>query len=176
MTSKRYENTRRVGAKGGSGQLPRPVRAFVDAAGAFIEHWGFKRVQGEIWALVYLADRPLMATEVAQALGVSKALVSLAMSELLEYRVLLLAEGGDGRSQRLVANENLGEAIAAVLRLRETRLLDDARASVVALRSMSPDARGAIGVDPKRVAAAEQFIQEARRALDLLVVWMNGAA
>jgi hypothetical protein len=41
---------------------------------------------------------------------------------------------------------------------------------------MSPDTRGAIGVDRKRVAAVEQFIQEARRALDLLVVWMNGAA
>jgi DNA-binding transcriptional regulator GbsR (MarR family) len=176
MASKRSEKTRRVGAKGGSGVLPRPVRAFVDAAGAFIEHWGFKRVQGQIWALVYLADRPLMATEVARALGVSKALVSLAMSELLEYRVLLLADGGDGRSQRLVANENLGEAITAVLRLRETRLLEDARASVVALRSMSPDTRGAIGVDRKRVAAVEQFIQEARRALDLFVVSMNGAA
>jgi hypothetical protein len=70
----------------------------------------------------------------------------------------------------------LGEAITAVLRLRETRLLEDARASVVALRSMSPDTRGAIGVDRKRIAAVEQFIQEARRALDLLVVSMNGAA
>ncbi len=35
----------------------------VDAVGGVIEFWGFKRNQGRLWALLYLRDVALSATE-----------------------------------------------------------------------------------------------------------------
>lgn len=149
--------------------LPKAARRFLDVAGAFIEHWGFKRVQGEIWALVFLSGRPMTASEIAQQLGVSKALVSLAMGELLEYRVLLLTEGDDARAQRLVPNENLGEAIASVLRLRERKLLDEARVAVEAIGKLSSKGVGPVSLAPGRLQNLAALIDDAQNTLSFLL-------
>ncbi len=145
------------------------MRAFVDEAGRFIEHWGFKRIQGEIWAVTYLTGHPLTASEIAAQLKVSKALVSLAMRELLEYRVLLTVEGDDGRAQRLVPNEDLGEAIAGVLKRRETKLLQRTTEALEGIEALSAAELKKFDVSPGRVASIREFTLAAQQTLSALV-------
>lgn len=163
------KKTSRKTSAASTGRMPKAARAFVDVAGAFIEHWGFKRVQGEIWGVVFLSGRPMTASEVALQLGVSKALVSLAMGELLEYRVLLLTDGDDARAQRLVPNENLGEAIATVLRFREQKLIEQARLAVEAIGKLPAGDGESVALTPPRRQKLEALIDEAQNALALLV-------
>ncbi len=149
--------------------MPRALRAFIDVAGQFIQHWGFKRVQGEIWGLVFLSKSPLTATEIARQLKVSKALVSLAMSELLEYRVLFLAAGSDGREQKLIPNENLGEAIGGVLRLREKRILEETNIALDGMRNLPNDEIQSFEISPQRIDKLKELVQGSQQMLSTIL-------
>ena len=163
---------RRLKKKTGSAKLsplPRPIRAFIDETGSFIEHWGFKRIQGEIWGLAYLKNRPVTATEIAGLLGVSKALVSLAMAELLEYRVLLPIAGEDGRAQKLVPNENLGEAISGVLILREKKMLQKTTLAIDAIKNLPVSDLNDLEIHLTRVDQLRSLVGQAEEVLAAIV-------
>ena len=44
------------------------VLKVADAVGALIESWGFKRNMGRMWAVLYLEDHPLNATDLGDRL------------------------------------------------------------------------------------------------------------
>ena len=62
--------------------------------GHFIRYWGFRKIHGEIWSIVYLAKVPLSGIEISRILKVSKALVSPALKEL-EARGVVKASYGE---------------------------------------------------------------------------------
>ena len=64
------------------------VRQVCDAVGAFIEYWGFKAIHGRIWAVLALSTEPLNQVEVSEFLEVSRSLVSGAMAELVQHRLV----------------------------------------------------------------------------------------
>lgn len=64
------------------------VQQLIDDIGSFIEYWGFRKIQGRIWGLLYLSNRPLSTPEIVEKLGVSKALISGGINELLNYRLV----------------------------------------------------------------------------------------
>ena len=60
----------------------------LEAVGRVIEFWGFKRNQGRLWALLYLTNAPLNATELGRRLGLSKGAVSMVVRELESFEVV----------------------------------------------------------------------------------------
>ena len=56
--------------------------------GRFIEYWGFKDIEGRIWAHILLSNRPLCAKDLIDRLDISKGLVSMSLSRLMEYEVV----------------------------------------------------------------------------------------
>jgi DNA-binding transcriptional regulator GbsR (MarR family) len=60
----------------------------VNDIGGFIEYWGFRKIHGRIWALLYLSENSLSTPEIVQRLGVSKALISGAINELLNHQLI----------------------------------------------------------------------------------------
>jgi DNA-binding transcriptional regulator GbsR (MarR family) len=120
------------------------VLAVADAVGAFIEAWGFKSIQGRVWTVLAVSARPLAQRELADLLGVSRSLVSLAISELGDYR--LVAAVDDSRNAPYVARLDVWPTITSVLRDREWLLIDRAR---LALRAA--------------VAEADHQLREGRR-------------
>jgi DNA-binding transcriptional regulator GbsR (MarR family) len=60
-----------------------------DQLGALMEFWGFKRVLGRIWTMLYLSDRPLTAAELSDQLDLSPSAISLAMAELKRWGVVV---------------------------------------------------------------------------------------
>lgn len=93
-----------------------------ESVGEFIKYWGFKEIHGRIWVHVYLAPKPITAKELTQRLGVTKGLVSTALSELLAYQVIEKVHLGDARSPGYQSTTDLVEVIYNILRNRELRL------------------------------------------------------
>jgi HTH-type transcriptional regulator, glycine betaine synthesis regulator len=67
-----------------------------DLIGDFIEYWGFKKVQGRIWASLFLMSEPLNTRQLMELLNISSFLVSISVAELMKYGVIL--EAGKGRN------------------------------------------------------------------------------
>ena len=119
-----------------SERLERRVLNVCDRAGAFIEWWGFKAIHGRVWTLLALHTGSMPQNIIAQKLGVSRALVSQAISELSEYG--LVQPVSSHRNSPYEATVDVWPTISDILRTREWMLLESAR---VALESAITEAR-----------------------------------
>lgn len=142
------------------------LKAFADSVGDFIRYWGFRRIHGQIWTVIYLSNKPLSGVELTRTLGVSKALVSPALGELLSHKLILNA-GGDLKTKLYIANPDVISVIADVLQTREVRLLDDAQSRFTAL-SKAPLSK-LPNIDFPRLTELGSMIAMARSVLDLLL-------
>ena len=138
------------------------LRAFANTVGDFIRYWGFRRIHGQIWALVYLSKQPLSGALLTEMLGVSKALVSPALSELLDHK-LILSAGGDLKTKFFVANSDVMSIITNVLSTRETTLLKNAQVKITDLTQI-PESE-MINIDVSRLTELESMISTARVGL-----------
>ncbi len=57
-------------------------REMIEAGGRTAQSFGLNRLLGQIYVLLYLTPHPLTLDDIAQALGVSKASVSIACRQL----------------------------------------------------------------------------------------------
>lgn len=100
-----------------------------DAVGTVIEFWGFKQNHGRVWALLYLRDKPLTASEIKDELSLSKGAVSMITRELEQWGVIRRVRERGGSSWAFVAETDLMAMIGRVVREREallvTRVKDD---------------------------------------------------
>ncbi len=68
--------------------LPPLTEKFVLHFGEMGGRWGINRTVGQIYALLFLSDRPLNAEEMTEALGVSRSNVSMGLKELEAWRLV----------------------------------------------------------------------------------------
>ena len=108
-----------------SSELHSKVIAVCDACGRFIEYWGFKSIHGRVWAYLALSSTPRSQTELARALGVSRGLVSAAISELAHYN--LVNRSGSHHHSPCEANLTVWPIISKILNTRELRLIERAQ-------------------------------------------------
>ncbi len=130
MATPDAQSRRRKDRTDGDDRLSTRVIAVCDAVGSFIESWGFRSIHGRTWTLLALSRRPLAQSEVAERLGVSRSLVSLAMTELVGYG--LVRATGPERNAPYEANFDVWPIITDVLRSREWMLMEQARVALEA--------------------------------------------
>lgn len=106
------------------------------AVGNFIEFWGFKRIHGIIWFLLYLSPRPLSQQEIVSLTRFSKASVSIALRELEVWGVIRPLVIKKGRSRFYEAETNLGTMVRRVLKRRERWMLKEASKNLAELLAM----------------------------------------
>jgi DNA-binding transcriptional regulator GbsR (MarR family) len=97
-----------------------------EQVGALMEFWGFKRILGRLWAVLYMAESPLTAAEIGGALGLSASAVSVSLAELRRWGVVHEAVGlgpQSGRAQRWRAETDLWAMVSNVMRQREAPLI-----------------------------------------------------
>jgi DNA-binding transcriptional regulator GbsR (MarR family) len=63
---------------------------FVQHFGEMGSRWGINRTVGQIYALLYLSERPLHADEIAERLGFSRSNVSMGLKELESWQLVRL--------------------------------------------------------------------------------------
>ncbi|MFQ5825270.1 MAG: GbsR/MarR family transcriptional regulator [bacterium] len=93
-----------------------------ESVGTFIKYWGFKEIHGRIWVHVYLSNNPITAKELTKTLGVTKGLVSTALSELIAYQVIEKVNIGNVKSPGYQSNTDLVQVISNILRNRELKM------------------------------------------------------
>ena len=117
----------------GVSRLDSRVKQACEAVGEFIEYWGFKSIYGRVWALLAMHRQPLTQVEIAEALGVSRALISGAVAELRFWG--LLRPTRDHRNAPYEAVIDVWSSVSEVLRTREWMMLEASRTALEAALS-----------------------------------------
>lgn len=147
-------------------RTPPELEDVASQIGEFIEYWGFKNVHGRIWTHLFLSDHPLDAGELVDRLHISKALVSMSISDLLEYDVIQIAGKGPRGTVTYRANPDVTTVITNILRKRERRMLSRTSSAVRLLRDLPLESRGNCEFSETRVKALADMVGAAETALD----------
>lgn len=137
-----------------------------DSVGDFIQYWGFKKIHGKVWCLMFLSKTPIDAQCLIHHLKISKALVSQTLSELREYNVIIEVGKSEKKTICYTANPQITDVIFGVLRTREKRLLSKIFSSYRLLASFSKEDLDQSNIDNEKVKRlgtmigfAEKFLQ-----------------
>lgn len=95
-----------------------------DGVGALMEFWGFKRVMGRVWTLLYLRGDALSAAELCEQLSISSGAASMALSELEHWAVVRRIRRQGDRREYFEAETDIWKMISRVLRERELQQID----------------------------------------------------
>jgi DNA-binding transcriptional regulator GbsR (MarR family) len=142
------------------------VRDFADQVGEFIQYWGFKKVHGRIWTHLFLSKTPLDAAEIMKRLSISKALVSMSLSDLLAYDVVEEMGKSTRGTLTYAANADVLSVILNVIRQRERRMFSRIVAAHKLLDSVSATEQKTAGIDRERLEAMGGLINLGYEALE----------
>ena len=146
------------------------LHSLSEQIGDFIQYWGFKKVHGIIWTHLYLSSTPLSAQELIKKLGVSKALISLSIKDLLHYRLILQTdESIDKKNKFYIANPDVFTVIRNVLETRETRMLERIQEGFNRFQENLPGQSCEVPLDLTRVESLGRMITGANDALKSLL-------
>jgi HTH-type transcriptional regulator, glycine betaine synthesis regulator len=98
-----------------------------DAIGDVIEHWGFRKPLGRLWAMLYLDPTPLSATDLAERLAMSAGGVSTSLSELQRWGVVRRVWRPGERKEFFEAETDFWKMISKVVSEREKFLANSVR-------------------------------------------------
>lgn len=113
--------------------LKSKIKDLSTLVGHFIRFWGFRKIHGEIWTVIYLSKLPLSGSEICGVLKVSKALVSPALRELEAEGLISKVGSENSKTKRYEAVENVMIIIRSVLKRREKPMIDKILRSHLAL-------------------------------------------
>lgn len=146
--------------------LPRGYAELLQSVGSFIEYWGFKEVHGQVWACIFLADDPVDANHMMAQLKLSKAAVSLAVKDLLEYDVIEEVEKTRPSTRKYVSNPNLAGVILNVLRKREKHMLNEVVVAAKALSENSKEELSKVRVGKDKISQLKDMTLGAQAILE----------
>jgi DNA-binding transcriptional regulator GbsR (MarR family) len=132
--------------------------------GDFLQHWGFKKIHGQIWLHIFLSDRPVDASTLVKRLKVSKALISGAIKDLLSHQVIEPCAKGHKRTIYFRSNPDIMSVVVRVLKSREQMMLDEIKES---LRSVVE--KKLEFVSAARLNELEEMIYSAGDLLEVLI-------
>ncbi len=147
------------------------TRAIFDVVGDMMAFWGFQRSHGRIWALLFLAERPLHAGEVAEILDLSAGQVSMTLRDLEHWGVLHAERHAGQRRTVFSAETNIFKMVARVFRERELDQVRRLARVLLAARDeleRTPDAPGT-AVRLRRVRALIAAAELGRTLIEWLV-------
>ncbi len=149
-------------------KAPQELRELALQIGQFIQYWGFKKVHGQIWSYIFLAKQPVDATTLVQRLNVSKALVSLAIKDLVKYDVIQVAGKGKRRKILFESNPDLIKVICGVLKQRELKLLQGITESFKKVDALDCSV-ASIDIDKEKLIELGEMIKSASETLEVLI-------
>jgi DNA-binding transcriptional regulator GbsR (MarR family) len=151
-------------------RMPQEILQLAERIGQFIEFWGFKKIHGKIWTLLYLSQDPLSATDICKRLGVSKTLLSFSISELLEYQVIQEDSKGPKRTIYYRANEDVTAVVLNVLRGRERPLLEEILSAHTSVKKIVKSEKSDFRIKTSRLNELEEMMTAAITALEALTL------
>lgn len=154
--------------------LPRAYADLLASIGFFIEHWGFKEVHGQVWTCIFLAEHAVDARHIIQHLQVSKAAVSLAIKDLLDYNVIQEVQKTKPSTRKYVSNPDLCEVILNVLRARERKILNTVVDAANSFLESGKEELSRIHVSRDKLRQLKDLAQSAQDTLDQVIRTRDG--
>lgn len=149
--------------------MPPLYQDFVLHFGEMGSRWGINRTVGQIYALLFLSERPLNADEMVAKLGFSRSNVSMALKELQAWNLVRLKHLPDDRRDYFTTPDDLWEIVRTLIDERKKREIDPTLSTLRGLQMRTP-------TTPEEVHAHAR-IAELSHLIELLIGWyddMNG--
>lgn len=100
------------------------IQTFVLHFGEMGGRWGVNRTVGQIYALLFVSDRPLNAEEISAALGVSRSNVSMGLKELESWRLIRKRHLPGDRREYMEAPDDIWQIVRTLAEERRKREVD----------------------------------------------------
>jgi DNA-binding transcriptional regulator GbsR (MarR family) len=146
--------------------LPAASRDFVLKWGDMGDRWGMNRSVAQLHALLYVAERPLTAEDVALRLAMARSNVSTSLRELLGWRLIHRVPVLGDRRDFYAAETDVWTIVQRIAAGRKTRELDPAAAALRECLALAADDPDAPPVVAKRLAAMLGFVERVGRWTD----------
>ena len=104
--------------------LPPLKERFVIHFGEMGARWGVNRTVGQIYALLFLSDRPLCADDIVASLGLSRSTVSMGLKELQAWGLVRLRHLRGDRRDHFTTPEDIWEIVRTLAEQRKSREID----------------------------------------------------
>jgi DNA-binding transcriptional regulator GbsR (MarR family) len=147
----------------GKKKLPVAVERFILHWGDMGDQWGVNRSVSQIHGLLYLAEQPMTAEDIAETLGMARSNVSNSIKELLAWNLIRRVPILGDRRDHFEAETDILEVASRIAARRKERELDPA---IAALRSCVTDAAEDPAISPvasKRLKEMLAFTELADR-------------
>ncbi|MBR0716085.1 GbsR/MarR family transcriptional regulator [Bradyrhizobium liaoningense] len=147
----------------GKKKLPSAVERFILHWGDMGDQWGVNRSVSQIHGLLYLAEQPMTAEDIAETLGMARSNVSNSIKELLAWNLIRRVPILGDRRDHFEAETDILEVAARIAARRKERELDPA---ISALRACVTDAAEDPAISPvagKRLKEMLAFTELADR-------------
>jgi len=150
------------------------VHEVADAVGGLMEFWGFKRVMGRLWSVLYLSGEPLTAAELCERLAISSGAASMALSDLERWGVVRRSRKPGDRREYFEAETDVWKMVSRVLRERELLQIEHAleifeRARERLQRAIPPGEQARIGRMVERIGRLGDLARVGRGLLTAMV-------
>jgi DNA-binding transcriptional regulator GbsR (MarR family) len=135
------------------------MEKFVLHWGEMGTRWGVNRTVAQIHALLYIADRPLHAEEIAEALSVARSNVSTSLRELQSWQLVRTVHVMGDRRDHFDTHSDVWEMFRLVLEERKRREIDPTRRL---LKECLAESAGKSGQDQfarQRIEAMLEFFE-----------------
>src|SRR6202451_1579078 len=120
-------------------KLPAAVERFVLHWGDMGDEWGVNRSVSQIHGLLYLAEAPMTADDIADTLGMARSNVSNSIKELLAWDLIRRVPIMGDRRDHFEAETDIWEVAARIAAGRKLREIDAAGGGLRGLVSAAAD-------------------------------------
>jgi len=154
---------------------PEEIReGLMEAMGRITAFWGFSKIMGQLYGLLYLSPKPLTLDEMAASLSISKGNVSINIRALERWNMVKTVWVKGDRKDYYEAEPDFWKIVKGVLREREKKEFDLALDSVSKLlnkseaaQKLSKNAETAFAIE--RLKRLEDFIQTMDKMVGVLL-------
>jgi DNA-binding transcriptional regulator GbsR (MarR family) len=150
-------------------KLAPAVERFVLHWGDMGSRWGINRSVAQIHALLYLAERPLTAEDIAETLGMARSNVSNSLKELGAWKLIRRAPVMGDRRDHYEAETDLWEMVTRIAQGRKEREIDPAASAIRACRAEAERDDRVSPVARRRLEEMERFVGDIERWYDQML-------
>ncbi len=125
--------------------------------------WGIARTVGQIYAVLFVAERPLCADDIVERLGVSRSNVSMSLKELQSWRLVRLVHVPDDRRDFFATPEDVWQIVRILVEERKKREIDPTLSVLRELIMQSPRSH--------EDRHAQERMREMHEVIELMTGW-----
>jgi DNA-binding transcriptional regulator GbsR (MarR family) len=146
----------------------------IETMGRISSFWGFSKIMGQLYGLLYLSSKPLTLQEMAESLSISKGNVSINIRNLLRWNMVKRVWVKGDRKDYYEAETDFWKIIRGVLREREKKEFSQALSSIGKLRQQTKELKrisktADIAFTEERLKNLEEFIANMDKMVSVFI-------